>query len=186
MADFNTALPVLFTLEFSNNPKLALEQVPGEDFITWCGITRRDEGDFPGWSIIDQYITKYNGITKDCSAEAYSNKDLLAMTAKFYKAKYWDIAKLDEIVSQHTAEEIFTTGVLCGVKIGIKLAQKVAGVTDDGVMGPKSIAAINSCDVSFFDKAFDDAEITRYKMLVEKNPKFQMYLKGWTNRAYLV
>jgi lysozyme family protein len=93
---------------------------------------------------------------------------------------------LDSIIPQHTADEIFTTSVLAGVKVAAKLAQRVIGVVDDGEIGPKTIAALNAYNASLMNKNYDDEEIKYYKSLISANPKFAIYEKGWINRAVAV
>lgn len=52
MSDINKALVFVFKLEYNNNPDKALEQVQGEDFLTYKGLQERDDTDFAGWKKI--------------------------------------------------------------------------------------------------------------------------------------
>lgn len=185
MADFEKSLPLVYKAEYNNDPEMALTQVQGEEFITYKGINRKAWPTWAGWQIIDSYI-KSKGSIKEASPFCNQDQNLENLVKMFYKKNFWDANSLDQIIPQHTADEIFTTSVLAGVKIAAKLAQRVIGVVDDGEIGPKTIAALNAFDASLMDKDYDDEEIKYYKSLIAANPKFAIYEKGWINRALAV
>ena len=67
-----------------------------------------------------------------------------------------------------------------------KTLQRALGVKDDGIIGPKTLAAVRKAIIP--DLIIEYAEIRRafYRMLSEKRPKDMKFLKGWllrTNRA---
>jgi lysozyme family protein len=125
--------------------------------------------------------TKY-GITK----RTYPDVDIKSLTTDqaraIYKRDYWDRVSGDVIGSTRAAA-VFDFAVNAGVGTSIRLAQTVAGTAADGVMGPKSIAAISSTDESLFVAAFRLGRIARYTHLCEKNPKLKKYLFGWVRRS---
>ena len=185
MASFEKSLPLVYKAEYNNNPKLALTQVTGEDFITYKGINRKAWPAWAGWQIIDTYI-KSKGSIKGASTFCNLDQTLEGLVKVFYKKNFWDTNSLDSIIPQHTADEIFTTGVLVGVKTAAKFAQRVLGLVDDGAIGPKTIAALNAYNASLMDKNYDDEEIKYYKSLIAAKPKFAIYEKGWINRAVAI
>jgi lysozyme family protein len=94
--------------------------------------------------------------------------------------------RLDEINSQHIANEIFIFGVNVNWKIAIKEAQKLIGVAADGIIGTQTLKALNNYDEHVFDKKFDDVEIAYYEQIVKNKPHLAHNLKGWINRALYV
>lgn len=185
MASFEKSLPLVYKAEYNNNPKKALVQVQGEDFMTYKGINRKAWPAWKGWSLIDVYIKKFGSLSL-ASPLCDVDPKLEEMVKLFYKVNFWDVNSLDKVIPQDTADEIFTTGVLVGVKIAAKFAQRVIGVVDDGEIGPKTIAALNAYDARLMDKKYDDEEIKYYMSLIKAKPKFKIYEKGWKNRAVAI
>ena len=62
----------------------------------------------------------------------------------FYKAMYWDKIKGDQLPAG-VDYATFDFAVNSGIGRAAKMLQQVAGVTVDGVLGPKSIEAITFC-----------------------------------------
>ena len=69
------------------------------------------------------------------------------------------------IVSQKIADEMMVFGVNVGIGHAIKAAQRIAAVPQDGVIGPKTIAALNKVDETVFDETYDLLEIDYYEKL---------------------
>lgn len=97
------------------------------------------------------------------------------------KTMFWDRWKADEIANQSVAE-ILVDWVWASGKHGIEIPQRVLGVSVDGVVGPKTIAALNAQDpAKFFAriKAERTAFIDRICVSRPRNLKFK---KGWLRR----
>lgn len=98
-----------------------------------------------------------------------------------FKSLYWDRWKADSINNQAVANIIVDWVWASGVH-GIKRPQKLLGVAADGLVGPKTIAAINAADPR---KLFDAIKADRAKFIDEickARPKNEKYRKGWMNR----
>lgn len=98
-----------------------------------------------------------------------------------FKSLYWDRWKADDINSQAVANIVVDWVWASGVH-GIKRPQKLLGVAADGLVGPKTIAAINAADPK---KLFDTIKADRAKFIDEickARPKNEKYRKGWMNR----
>jgi len=86
------------------------------------------------------------GVTKAVAREnGYEGlmKDLPVDTAKvIYKAKYWDAVRVEELppVLRYA---VFDAAVNSGPGTSIRWLQEAVGATPDGVLGPKTLAAIN-------------------------------------------
>ena len=97
-----------------------------------------------------------------------------------FKKGFWDRWKADDIENQSIAELLvdwcWTSGVW-----GIKFPQRVLGVKDDGIVGPKTLAAIND---------YEDQEELFNKLWNRRKKHFQDIAKGgkakflgsWLNR----
>lgn len=185
MAKIEKALDILYKLEFSNENDV-LERNATEDGWTFMGIY---QGAFPQldlWKVIRQKMQQYNGDMKLVGSMLYNNATVREMVEAFYKKEFWDKARLDEVVSQQVANEIFVAGVNMGMKKAVMLAQKLVGVPADGVMGPKTLTAINKYDDAVFDEMYDVLEIDHYETIIANNPSKRIYAKGWRNRAMAV
>jgi lysozyme family protein len=73
-----------------------------------------------------------------------------------------------------------------GNRQAAKILQRTLEVADDGIIGPKTLAAARFVNTK--DAIIKYAELRRgfYRMLAEKRPKDMKFLKGWllrTNRA---
>lgn len=184
MANFNEAFEILMRLEF-NSPSNALHLNKTEHGLTYMGIYEGAHPAWQGWTMIKQALRAFGNID-DASRALYRNVELSADVKAFYKAKFWDAMRLDEISSQHSANEIFIFGVNAGCKEAVKLAQRVVGVQADGVVGQATINALNFYDEAKFDKEYDRGEIAFYNKIIEINPAKRIFANGWRNRAEAV
>lgn len=133
---------------------------------TYAGISRRANPRWPGWAYIDRGETPPTQMVRD-----------------FYKQEYWDRVRGDEIENPHTAESIYDFAVNGGWKTSVKLAQAVVRVTPDGVIGPKTLAAINAFDPAMFAALFALAKIQRYTDIVKRDRTQGKFLLGWLSRT---
>lgn len=98
-----------------------------------------------------------------------------------FKTLYWDRWKADEIKSQSVANILVDWVWASGVR-GILRTQIILGVASDGIVGSKTIAAINAADPK---KLFDAIKADRAKFIDEickARPKNEKYRRGWMNR----
>lgn len=94
-----------------------------------------------------------SGITIDTFQMFYGQdktiEDLKKMTYEQWyhimKGGFWDRCKADQIKNQSVAEIFVDWTINSGWKM-IKKVQKIVGVVEDGIVGPKTITAINSCN----------------------------------------
>lgn len=97
------------------------------------------------------------------------------------KPHYWDRWKADEIVSQSVAN-ICVDWVWASGKPGITRVQKLLGVKQDGVVGPKTLAALNSRSPLPLFGAIKQERIKFIDEICIKNSKNLKFKKGWLNR----
>jgi lysozyme family protein len=70
---------------------------------------------------------------------------------------------------------------MSGVKV-IKKVQKLLGVTADGVVGAKTLAAINGHSGDALFGLIKEARKRYYENIVKKDSTQKTFLKGWLNR----
>lgn len=133
----------------------------GITLATWksCGYDKDLDGD------IDTQDLKL--ITK---------QDVINVLKKYY----WDRWKADAILNQSIAN-LLVDWVWTSGKWGITIPQRVLGVTQDGVVGSKTIEALNKQDSSIIFKKLWLARKAFIEDISKKgnNVKFK---KGWLNR----
>ena len=171
-------------LEFSS-PKDALEINPTENGYTYMGIYQGAHPEWLGWKIVREYVNKYS-TRKEASIALYNNEELRKYVFELYKTEYWNPLRLDEIIEQRKADEMFVFGVNAGITKAVKLAQKLVGVKVDGRIGKVTIGAINAFDVDKFDVGYDVEENKYYDKILEANPAKKIFAAGWRNRAKAV
>lgn len=162
MADFAPAFEKCLRLEGGYR----LTHVPGDrGGQTYAGISRRHHPDWPGWAEIDA------GRQPDADAVRH-----------LYHARFWDPSRLDLITSQRVAESIFC-GLVNQGSAAAKMLQVTLGATPDGIIGPRTMLAINSADPDLLLARFTVAKIARYHAIVSKDRSQGKFLLGWISRA---
>jgi lysozyme family protein len=123
------------------------------------------------------------GETKELYELCNGNGEFVELVHKWYKDEFWDKVKGDEIIDQRVAFNIFDFAVNAGINRAVKYAQRIAKVEDDGVMGSKSIAAINLCEPNSFVDEYKRQRGAFYIRLADNKPSQKMFLNGWMNRV---
>ena len=85
--------------------------------------------------------------------------------------------------SDVVAFSVFDFAVNAGVKTSVRLAQLTVNESADGVMGPQTQKALNTCDAELFEYRFALAKITRYAQIVTRDRSQGKFLLGWINRT---
>lgn len=163
MANFKAA----FTNTMLNEGGYQLTNIPGDrGGMTYAGISRKMWPNWGGWVYIDAGATPPND-----TVEA------------FYKQMFWDPLMLDHVAASAVSNNIYDFAVNAGVKTAAKLAQVAAKTTPDGVMGQKTLTAINIMSTELFILRFSLAKIARYRDIVAKDRSQIKFLMGWLNRT---
>lgn len=182
MTSIEKSMQLLRQLEFSNDNTKLLHKNKFEDGLTYYGIYQSAHPSWRGWKIINQYLANEPDLKK-CSLILANVSDLNKLVLDFYKREFWDKAQLDLVDSQKIADEIFLFGVNVGMRTSIKMAQRLANVLVDGIVGQKTINALNGFNESIFDMKFDELEKKHYDKIIESKPYLSINKKGWYNRA---
>ncbi len=97
------------------------------------------------------------------------------------KQYYWDRWMADTISNQSIAEQL-VEWVWGSGKWGIIIPQRLLGVVDDGIVGYKTIQALNGQNQSEFFIKLTDARMKFINDIVANNPDQIRFQQGWKNR----
>jgi lysozyme family protein len=145
-----------------NNPYGFSDHPNDPGGVTQLGVTQRAWEEWVGHSV-----------------SVTAMKALRPETVKpFYKEKYWDKIKGDFLPSgvDHAA---FDLAVNSGVSRAARYMQRIAGVQQDGIIGPKSLDAINAYPPQEMINALCDDRLDFLKRL----PTWKTFGKGWDRRV---
>ncbi len=142
-------------------------------------IDRNDPGNWTGGKVGSGALkgTKY-GI----AANTYPNLDIKTLTIEqakvIYKKDWWDKLGADQF---HPAivYQLWDFAVNAGKSRAVKELQQAVGVPDDGIIGPKTIAAVKAKDVNDVLLLLASERLSFYTSL----KTWANYGKGWTNRV---
>lgn len=101
--------------------------------------------------------------------------------AEILKTLYWDRWKADDIKSQSVANILVDWVWASGVN-GIKIPQQVLGVTVDGIVGTKTLAALNARNPKELFEKIKEARVQFIEDICRKRPANNKFKKGWLNR----
>ena len=186
MANFKESMKLLFQAEFSNRKDKFLHKNKKENGYTLGGVYEKWNKDSIDWNLVREVVAQNHGDLKKASVVLYSYENVMDSVWGVYKTTYWDKMRLDEVNSQKIADEMFLFGVVAHPRNAIKLAQRLVGVVDDGIIGSKTLAALNAYDESKFDLEFDIKEKNYFDSIVKNKPHLAFNLDGWKNRAEYV
>ena len=101
---------------------------------------------------------------------------------KIYKQSFWDKWRADDIKNQSIAN-ILVDWIWTSGKYGITNVQKVLGVKDDGIVGPKTIEAVNNYknQKELFNK-IKDIRLKFVENIVKNNPSQKKFINGRKRR----
>lgn len=173
MADFRKALQK--TLRHEGGYVFDKNDPGGE---TYKGVSRRANPDWPGWPLVTTAKDR-DGFPNNLE-ELPNLQDEVTL---LYSRNYWLKTKCHFISSQEIAEKLFDMAVNMGPKSAVKLAQKASNVKADGVIGPKTLAALNSADSDIFMLRFRLEIISKYVKICKGRGSSKRYLYGWIKRA---
>lgn len=143
------------------------------------GNDRRDRGNWTGGEIGKGTLkgTKY-GI----SAAAYPGEDIENLTLErareLYRRDYWGPAGCDA-VPPGVKYALFDMAVNSGVRAAVKVLQKSVGETVDGILGPRTLQAVQNMPADRLRLRF---AANRLLLLTEAH-SWPAYGRGWVRRV---
>lgn len=125
--------------------------------------------------------------------------EALAIAEALFEHEYWDKADLPQIEDQPVANKLFDMAVNMGLHQAAIYAQRAANtllqiggeqphratnhLAEDGILGEKSIAAINSLPPSKYLELLREFAAAHYRHIVGVNPAQAPNLEAWLLRA---
>jgi lysozyme family protein len=146
---------------------------------TYKGVSRVNHPHWEGWVTIDAIKT-----TKPPVLNTALNHQLPLQekVRHFYETEFWNVNRTGEIASQQLANQLFDTAVNSGGTTAAKLLQRAAGVTEDGMIGPRTLKAVNAAAPRELYNKFIAIRKKRYEDIVEQKPSQQRFMAGWLSR----
>ena len=130
--------------------------------ITNMGVTKKTYENWVGREVTEQEM-------RDLKVED---------VAPIYKERYWARVRADEL-KDGCDLLLFDLAVHSGPRRSVKIAQETAGTVVDGLIGPKTIAAINAMDQTEFIKKFSENRLAFYKRI----EAWKHFENGFRNRV---
>ena len=149
--------------------------------IEFEGGYSTDHADKGNWTGGEIGSGELKGTKYGISARAYPTLDIKNITIEqakeLYRKDYWNPIKGDQL-NGDIGFHIFDFAVNAGVGPASRAAQAIAGAQVDGVIGPKSVAAINAVDEVEFIARLLGSRLSR--MTVANT--WGAHGKGWARR----
>lgn len=186
MASFQEAYKILVKAEYSNKDYLFLHKNEFEDGFTIGGVYRKYHEDDIDWSFVERVYKMTKCDIKQTSILLFNDVKIQSQVCNVFKRDYWNNNNLFAVRSQTIAEEIFLFGVNAGNRQAAKIAQSIAGVKQDGILGKITVYALNKTDEQYFSDAFDILEVDYYNNIIDDNPKMAINKNGWIKRSKIV
>ena len=139
------------------------------------------EGGYVNDSVDPGGETKY-GISKR-SYPAYNIKSLtIEQAMQIYYMDYWAKNNYNQIEFAPLAAKVLDIGVNIGACRVNKFLQELLTLTEDGVIGPKTIHAINSTEGQSLLNDLLSRARKYYEDIIAIHPNLAKFKKGWLNR----
>jgi lysozyme family protein len=143
---------------------------------------KADTGNYLNGDTSGKFIGSNHGISADVLAKhlgktptAKDMRNLTKDTARdIYKNNYWDKFSMDSLPED--LQPIVFNAIVNSQGHAVKVMQKLLGVEEDGVIGPKTREAMKSA--TFTKEQFKDNLLEKYKTFAT----WAEHGKGWTNR----
>lgn len=183
MANVEKIVPFIIRFEAGINPT----GMTGEKLFDKARITgyANDPDDLGGATMVGVTLKTY---TEYCRKKGYPRPTVERLRSMTYtrwldilKTMFWDRWKADEIVNQSIAE-ILVDWVWASGKYGITIPQQVVGVTVDGIVGPKTLAAVNRQNPAQFFARIVAERKAYIDRICASRPVNNKYKRGWLRR----
>lgn len=118
-----------------------------------------------------------------------SKENALDIAREIYRSDYWDPIRGEEIADQQIAGKLLDMAINMGVRQATILCQRAVNacladrLIEDGVMGAKTLSAINVCNPQELLVHLREASAGFYRHIASVRPEAAQYLRGWLARA---
>jgi lysozyme family protein len=159
------------------NFEIAFQRLIGQE-----GGYSNDRNDPGNWTGGKVGVGLLKGTKFGLAANTYPKLDIKNITIveakEIYKRDWWDKLGADQL---HPAivYQLWDFAINAGKSRAVKELQQVAGVPDDGIIGPKTISAVKVMEVNDVLLKLAAERLKFYTSL----STWDRYGKGWTNRV---
>lgn len=183
MATIDKYIPVVLLWESSTTMKENESLESAFERAKKTGFSN-DPSDPGGATMIGVTLNTYKTYCKRNGMIAPTVADLKDIKYKVWRdilyTMYWNKWKADTIQDQAIANMLVDWVWMSGASVGIKRPQKILKVTQDGIVGPKTIYAVNN--TTNLLKQLYEARKDHFEAIVKAKPTSQKFFKGWLNR----
>ena len=125
-----------------------------------------------------------HGISERANPEAWADGVVTDAEARaIYEQKYVKAPGFDQVGDRRLREQLIDFGVNSGPMIAIIQLQGILHVKVDGILGPQTLALVNSPRAPELNTALVAARVRMIGRIVAKNPSQLKWLNGWLDRA---
>ena len=121
------------------------------------------------------------GVTEAVAREVGYRGDMrelpLELAKRIYLERYWKPVRADEL-PPGVRYALFDAAVNSGPRQAVKWLQRAAGVPDDGVLGPKTLAAAHALNAD----ALRSKILAQRLKLMASLPTWPSFGRGWARR----
>lgn len=146
---------------------------------TYRGVSRRANPDWKGWDLLKKHLPLKRG-------DIVNDRALCLAVAEVYWDKYFKSNGFDTINSQLVALQLFDYAVHGGyskTKLQKLLnSQFGCSLLADGIIGNKTITAINACNPTELSKAIIKQRKEHLQAIIERDQTQARFERGWNNR----
>jgi lysozyme family protein len=157
-----------------------------ENFASSLLFTLKEEGGFsddahdPGGATMKGItlteFREYFGVPTATAVDLQNISDV--QVSNIYQNKYWNGVQADSLPAGVDLS-VFDMGVNAGMKTSIKILQRELAVKDDGVLGEKTMAAVNRQVPATLIAWLETGQARYYRSL----STFRYFGRGWINRT---
>lgn len=124
------------------------------------------------------------GISETSNPAAWADGKVTETEARtIYEQKYVIAPHFDQITDPRLQAQLVDFGVNSGPGLAIQKLQLCAGVEPDGILGPHTLAKVNSVDPIRLNNQLALERIKMIGRIVQKHPAQSRFLNGWLQRA---
>lgn len=144
-----------------------------------------DPADAGGATLVGVTIATFQEYRRRKGLRRGTEKDLARLSyaewLEILQTMFWDRWKADQILDQKVAE-ILVDWVWASGAYGVTIPQRVLGVKADGIVGPKTLAAVNSHNPKELFAAVKQERIDYVDRICRRRPANLRFRTGWLRR----
>lgn len=123
------------------------------------------------------------GISEKANPKAWADGDVTESEAReIFESKYVTSPGFHKIEDPALKESLIDFGVMSGPGLAISKLQGILKVDQDGVLGPKTLAAIAAWEPRRLTNKLALERVKMASRVVKKDPSQLKFIEGWINR----